>query len=540
MKTSEILENIFPSVGGKENVSSFSEKGTILYIYVKDRSMVHPDALKQLSDVESVELMRGHLKITLAEQIESEEIMAKIDYEKLASDIVRLVGGEQNIGMVTHCVTRLRFSLKDRTKAQDDAIRALPGVLGVVYGMDQYQVILGENLFPVFDTIEKSYDIKTGDIVNENHEEDLKIKNQKNKTFKYYFSKAVNFMAQSLTPFITILYGAGMLRVILSLSSYFNSSAADSTTYKLFNFVAQTPFYFMPVLVAYGASRVLKSNPAFSMTLALSLLYPDFNALVSAGDPITMLGMPVKLISYSSTLLPAIFLALLAAWLEKFFYKHIPAVLRSVFAPLCILLVGYPITILFLGPAGNVVGGWIVNLIVWIESHTAGLAPGIIAAAHPFLVLFGVNMLMVPPMTELFTAQGYDNVFRPGWILHNIAEGGSCFAVMLKTKDGDLKSTALSAGIGAVVSGVSEPALYGIGIRFKTPIIGVSIGGLVGGAIAGIMGAKAYSMGYSSILGVVIFEDTILAIVIACIVSFVVSFLITYALFKDDPKAAKN
>ena len=184
MKTSEILENIFPSVGGKENVSSFSEKGTILYIYVKDRSMVHPDALKQLSDVESVELMRGHLKITLAEQIESEEIMAKIDYEKLASDIVRLVGGEQNIGMVTHCVTRLRFSLKDRTKAQDDAIRALPGVLGVVYGMDQYQVILGENLFPVFDTIEKSYDIKTGDIVNENHEEDLKIKNQQNKTFK--------------------------------------------------------------------------------------------------------------------------------------------------------------------------------------------------------------------------------------------------------------------------------------------------------------------------------------------------------------------
>ena len=148
--------------------------------------------------------------------------------------------------------------------------------------------------------------------------------------------------------------------------------------------------------------------------------------------------------------------------------------------------------------------------------------------------------MMVPPMTELFTAQGYDNVFRPGWILHNIAEGGSCFAVMLKTKDGDLKSTALSAGIGAVVSGVSEPALYGIGIRFKTPIIGVSIGGLVGGAIAGIMGAKAYSMGYSSILGVVIFEDTILAIVIACIVSFVVSFLITYALFKDDPKAAKN
>ena len=198
---------------------------------------------------------------------------------------------------------------------------------------------------------------------------------------------------------------------------------------------------------------------------------------------------------------------------------------------------GYPITMIVLGPAGNIVGGWIVNVIVWIESLTGGMAPGIIAAAHPFLVLMGVNMLMVPPMTELFTAQGFDNVFRPGWILHNIAEGGSCFAVMMRTKDGDLKSTALSAGIGALVSGVSEPALYGIGIRFKTPIIGVAVGGLVGGAVAGLMGARAYSMGYSSILGVVIFEDTIAAILVAVAVAFIISFVVTFLLFKDESKA---
>ena len=191
---------------------------------------------------------------------------------------------------------------------------------------------------------------------------------------------------------------------------------------------------------------------------------------------------------------------------------------------------------LILGPIGNVIGSVIVSIIVWIEQHTGGLAPGIIAAAHPFLVLMGVNMLMVPPMTELFTAMGYDNVFRPGWILHNIAEGGSSFAVAMKTKNGDLKSTALSAGIGAFVSGVSEPALYGVGIRFKTPIIGTVIGGLVGGAVAGIMGAKAFSMGYSSVLGVVIFEETMAAIITAVVVAFVVSFIATYILFKDEPE----
>ena len=132
-------------------------------------------------------------------------------------------------------------------------------------------------------------------------------------------------------------------------------------------------------------------------------------------------------------------------------------------------------------------------------------------------------------MTELFTATGYDNVFRPGWILHNISEGGSCFAVALKTKNGDLRTTAISAGIGALLSGVSEPALYGVNLRYKTPIAG----GLVGGGVAGVMGAKAFSMGYSSILGVVIFEQTIGAILAGVAASLIVSFVATFILYKD-------
>ncbi len=463
--------------------------------------------------------------------------MANLDYKALADDIIERVGGVANIREVSHCVTRLRLVLNNKDLAKDQEIKALKGVLGTVYGSGQYQIILGENLFPVYDSIEKNYDVQTGAVVDETHAEDYKLQDaNQEKNVKYYFTKAIQFMSASLTPFITVLYGAGMLRVIMSLASYFVPSVSASTTYKLFNTVAQAPFYFMPILVAYGASRVLKSNPAFSITLAAALLYPDWTAMVSAGDPVNMFGIPVKLLSYSSTLLPAIFLSILAAYLEKFFYKVIPGVLRSVFAPLCIFLVGYPITMLVLGPIGNVIGSVIVSIIVWIERHTGGLAPGIIAAAHPFLVLMGVNMLMVPPMTELFTAMGYDNVFRPGWILHNIAEGGSSFAVAVKTKNGDLKSTALSAGIGAFVSGVSEPALYGVGIRFKTPIIGTVIGGLVGGAVAGIMGAKAFSMGYSSVLGVVIFEETMAAIITAVVVAFVVSFIATYILFKDEPE----
>ena len=181
--------------------------------------------------------------------------------------------------------------------------------------------------------------------------------------------------------------------------------------------------------------------------------------------------------------------------------------LKSVFAPLCVFLIGFPVTVLVLGPAGSIVGSWIVAGIVWLQSHVGGFAPGIIAATHPFLVMTGVNMLMVGPMTELLARVGFDNVFRPGWILHNISEGGACIAVALKTKDKDLRTAALSAGVGAFLSGVSEPALYGINLRLKKP------------------------MGYSSVLGVVIFEDTLIAILAGIAVSFAVSFLVTMALY---------
>ncbi len=454
--------------------------------------------------------------------------MSKIDYDKLTNDIVELVGGEKNIKVATHCVTRLRLYLNDKSLAKDDEIKKLDGVLGVVYGTGQYQIILGNNLFPVYDALIKNYKIETTDAIDENLDADL-VNEKKN--FKYYFEKAITFMAQSLTPFITVVYGAGMLKVILSLLSYFFPSITASQTYTLFNFMCNAPFYFMPVLVAYGTSKVLKSNPAFAMAVALTLLYPDFTSLMSAGESVSMLGIGVHLTTYGSTLLPGLFAAILCAYLEKFFYKVLPSVIRSVFAPLCVFLVGYPITVLILGPAGNIVGGWIVSGIVWLQANVGGFAPGIIAAIHPFLVMMGVNMLMVAPMMELFSRTGFDNVFRPGWILHNIAEGGACLAVAIKTKSKDLKTAAISASIGAFVSGVSEPALYGVNLRLKKPMIGLVAGAFAGGSVAGFLGAKAFSMGYSSILGVVIFENTIGAILAGVAVAFVISFVVTYVLY---------
>lgn len=457
-----------------------------------------------------------------------------VNAKELAAQLVELVGGVDNITSITHCTTRMRFNLKNKALAETDKIKALKGVLGVADQSGQYQVILGENLFSVFEEVSKNYDIEKDDIVDEFHEEDLKSTEEKN--FKYYVLQVSQFLSSSLAPFITVLFGAGMLRVITSLAVYFWPDIANSSTYILYNHLAQVPFYFMPILVAYGAARTLKSNPAFAITMAAMLVYPSWESMVSAGDPVNIFGIPVTLITYSSTLLPAIFSAILLAYLEKFFYKVIPGVLKSVFAPLCTLAVAFPIVMCILGPIGNIVGGYVVSAFVWIEATFGGLGVGIFAALFPFLVMMGVNMLTVAPMTELFTRMGYDNFFRPGYIIHNVAEGGACLGVFLRAKNKDLKSAALSAAIGAIISGVSEPSIYGIMIPFRRPLIGVMAGALVGGSIAGFMGAKAFSMGYSSVLTIPIFESTMLAITIGIIVSIVVSAVISFVLGVDESK----
>jgi PTS system beta-glucosides-specific IIC component len=461
-----------------------------------------------------------------------------INIEKLSTTIMEKIGGIQNVETVTHCVTRIRFILKDVSKADTAALETTENILGVVYGSGQYQVILGPNLFPVFDYIVTHYKLETEDVVNEHHTEDVPAGK---KGASYWLGKVTQFLSASLTPFITVLYGAGMLKVVLSLVTFFVPEAASNSTYTMFNFMASTPFYFMPIFIAYGSAKTLKANPAFAISMAAMLLYPDFVALVGGDKAMTMFGIPVILVKYSNTLLPAILSSLLLAKLEKFFYQVIPSVLRSVFAPLCTLAVALPIVTVVLAPLGTIVGNYIVGLFVWIYQMTGGIAIGLLAAVWPFIVMGGMNMLFVAPMTELLAKVGYDNFFRPTWILHNMAEGGACIGVALKTKNKQLKSDALSAAVGAIVSGVSEPAIYGINLRLKKPLYAVVIGGFAGGCTAGLMGARAYSLGYSSILAIPIFMDTMLAIVVAIAVTLVVSIAATYIMgFKDVAAIPEN
>lgn len=456
----------------------------------------------------------------------------KIDTEKTGDKIIELVGGKENIDSFTHCMTRLRFYLKDPSKAQTDKLKRVRGVLGALYKMGQYQVVLGENVVTIFDYIEKNYNIKSEELSGVDQEEVAKEDRKRGNIFK----RIIEFISSSVTPFVTVIYGAGMLQVFLSLISAFWPTIKTNDTYMMFYWLAQTAFYFMPILIAYGTAKYMKGNPVFSMTVTATLLYPDFMKYVGSSKTLSLFGIHVMANSYASSLLPALLVTILVVYLERFFYKVIPGVLRAVFAPMLVLVVAMPVAFLILAPLGSILGQYVVQAFVWLYAHLGGITLGLLAGSLPFIIIGGMNMMFAPFMVQNLTTLGYDAIFRPAFIMHNMAEGGACLGVAVRTKNKQLKTDAISCAISAIVSGVTEPALYGITLKYGT-LKYVICSAAIGGITAGFMGAKAFAMGYSSILAIPIFGKTILAVTIAIVVTIALSFLLTLIFGFDEFEA---
>ena len=441
------------------------------------------------------------------------------DVKSLAREVVELVGGTENIISMTHCMTRLRFILNDKNQADTEKIKSLKGVKGAVFSTGQYQIILGENLLPVYNAIMAEYHFK---------EEASELgKSKEPMTPRRIGSAVIEFIAASVNPNIPALVAGGMMKVFLLIATLSAPEFEGSSTYVMLSLIANVPFYFMPVFIAYGAAKKLGSTPIYSMAIAGALVVPDFVNLVQAGDKVTLFGISVLLQTYSGTLLPALLIGLVTYYVEKFWNKVVPGIFRSVFVGPLTLLISGTLTFVLLAPIGTYVGNYIVAALVFLQNTIGPLALAILAGTMPFLVMTGMHSLFGPFMLQFLEGAGYDAFFRPALILHNMSEGGACFGVALRTKDRDLRSEAISCGIGAIFAGVTEPAIYGITITLKKPLIGVCAGGVIGGLTAGILGAKAFEMGYSSILAIPIFESTALAICAAIAAAILVSFVVT-------------
>lgn len=453
-----------------------------------------------------------------------------MDYAKIAQDIIASCGGYQNISSITHCSTRLRLFINSKGKVNQDKIKSLDGVLGTVYSNDELQIILGKNLIPIYNETVKSYEGKQGSVpdddVNVSESEPEKPKNK----LSAAFNKVIGFVSASVTPMIPGLVAGGMLKVFLLLITLAVASFADTQTYKLLSMLADIPFYFMPVFVAYGAAKKLGSTPIFAMIASASLVYPNFVNLLAGEDPVSILNIPVMVVKYNGTLLPALLIAICAYYCEKLLVKIIPGIIRPVFVGMLTITITFCLGITILGPLGDIVGGYVVNIFLWSSENLGPLAVGILAACMPWLVMTGMHHAVTPFMVQAIANPGYDVLFRPAYLLHNMAEGGACLGVALRAKNKALKAECFSLAFGCIVAGVTEPAIYGVNLPLKRPMWGVMAGAAAGGVVAGIMGATAFVYGYSTILAIPIFQHTIAAIVSAIVVAILTAMVVTMVL----------
>lgn len=462
-----------------------------------------------------------------------------MNYNEIGKIIIQKSGGTKNISSITHCSTRLRIFIKDKSKVNVEQIQATKPVLGVVFPEDELQIVLGQNLIPIYDIVTKEF--KSNGNGNEqsksedNISEDTSRQKEDNRNvFSRYFSKAISFVSAAVTPMIPGLVAGGMLKVFLLLITLAIPSFETTSTYSLLDSLADVPFYFMPVFVAYGASAKLGGTPLYSMAVSAALVYPTFMNAVADGTNLSILNIPVTLVKYNSTLLPALLISIFAYYAEKVFTKIIPGIIRPVFVGMLTITITYILGVTVMGPLGDIVGSYVVNVFLWSSENLGPFAVGILAACMPWLVMTGMHHAVTPFMVQAIANPGYDVLFRPAYLLHNMAEGGACLGVALRAKDKKLKAECFSLAVGCILAGVTEPAIYGVNLRLKRPMYGVMAGGALGGIVAGLMGATAYVFGYSTILAIPIFQKTITAIVTAIIVTIISSCVITMVAGFDE------
>lgn len=459
-----------------------------------------------------------------------------LDYAQTAKAIVEKVGGAGNVQAVTHCMTRLRFILKNPGAADQDALKQVKGVLGVVFGAGQMQVVMGQNLIGTYDAVVSEYHFDEAAPVDENHADEM---NDGPMTPAKLGQRVLGYITASVTPVIPGLIAGGMLKVVLMLATLVAPDFASNSTYTLLSVAADAPFYFLPIWIAYGASQKLGGTPIYALAVAAAMFAPNFLALVNADPQVaqTLFGIPVPLNSYASGLFPALLLSFAAYEFEKLWNKIVPGIFKSIFVGLLTIVCTYTLTMVALAPLGSWIGNIIVAVLMGIYNVAGPVALGLLAGALPFLIMVGVHTVFGPFMLQLLENPGYDALFRPALLLHNMAEGGACLAVALRAKNKEFKSEAASIAVGCIFADVTEPALYGVTFRLKKPLYAVCAGGAAGGLVGGFMGMHAYIMGYSNIMALPIFQDTIVAAVAAIVVAIAVAFVVTLVLGFDEELA---
>lgn len=442
-------------------------------------------------------------------------------YGSLVEKIVQNVGGKDNIVSLTHCVTRLRFRLKDENKAKDDKIKNLDGVITVMHSAGQYQIVIGNHVGDVFDEV--CARLNWG---KENHNEE-----KEKMTLK---EKFIDLLTSIFMPSISILCACGMIKGLNSILQFAGVYPDTSGIYLLINAIGDCIFYFFPVVIGYNSAKKFKLSPYIGMMIGAALCYPAIN-----GVDLAFFGMTMN-VTYTSTVLPVILTVAFAAPMEKWLNKVLPDLIKSFFTPMIVLLCSTILGFMAIGPAANYLSNIISSALSGVYNMSPLLAGVLVGGLWQVMVVFGVHMTLIV-LAIMNIAAGTPDPILALQIFVAFAQSAVVLAIALKTRDKKLKSVCIPAFISGMF-GVTEPAIYGITLpRIKMFIISC-IGGAVSGGFAGMMGLKYHQMAGLGIFEIpaVFPKEGIQTVMIqaaaAAVIAFVLSFILAYVLYKDETK----
>lgn len=454
----------------------------------------------------------------------------KRDYPKLAKDIIREVGGKENIVNATRCATRLRLVLKETPEGAKEKVQGLTGVITVVENSGQFQVVIGTHVGEVYENVMKNLNLEA-------------LSEEEVETKQPILNRIIATMSAVFAPFIYILAAAGILQGILILINLFWPQFATTGTYEILSLISWTPFAFLPVLIGITASKHFKCNTFIAVTCCAALINPTWVEIakrITEGEVVNFLFFNLTGVTYGSSVLPPLFLVLVLSYLEHFLSKRIPEIMKALLVPFICMVVMVPLTILIIGPLTNG-GAEAVAVGFNLLMEKAPLLGGIlIGGLWEIFVIFGVHWGITPMVMANFSIYGYD-AFQAFQTLAVIAQIGAAIGCFIKSKNSELKKVALSASVTGIF-GITEPTLYGVTLRLKKPFICACVGGAISAAVMSFFNTVYYA--YAGLPGILTIVNAInpadtkgfIGMVIGSVLAIIVPMILVLIVGFDDPK----
>ena len=547
-----LMQQFYPLLGGRSNVVKESRQSSCLIFSIKDQSLADTAALAALPTVAACSLRGGRVRVELEAQtyekaIKENTLMAS-KYDGLARIIIQNVGGKSNIISLTHCITRLRFKLKDESKAQTDVLKDTDGIVTVIQSGGQYMVVIGNHVPQVYDAVCAVGHITPGGAVNEDGSA-IEGGGDAPKTKEKFnpINAFVSIVTSVFTPWLGVLAACGIVKGLVALFVALGVMDGAGSTYNILYSLGDCFFYFMPILLAYTASKKFGLPEFEGMIIGAAMIYPYLlGSSTNVHDSLFMI--PVTMPSsgdYTSSVIPIICAVAFAAWFEKLYKKFIPDTLKMFAVPLITCIVTFALTLWIIGPIAAGAGDLLGVFFNWLANFNGILLGAVVGGLWQILVMFGLHWALIPLMLNNMAVQGFDTAMV-GMFGTTFAQVGAVAAIWIKTKNKKTKSLCAPAFISAI-AGVTEPAIYGITLPKKTPFYITCVVAAVVGGLLMAFGVTSYTSAGLGVFGYTAYINTmtndisgmIWAIVLS-LVSVAAAFILTFVTYHDESSKKKG